>query len=91
MNEKLLTLGINALINAPQLLRECGLLPNINFPTMGGLVFWNDIFSYRGWRIQQNSITQHMRVLDPEDTRRAWAFNEEALVDFFEKIVSANV
>ena len=90
LDEKLIIMGIEALIKAPQLLKNCGLLPNINFPTMGGLVFWNDVFSYEGWRIQQNGITQHYRILDPDDIRRAWAFNEDALADFFEKIVSAS-
>lgn len=90
MNEELLTLGIEALIKAPRLLKNCGLLPNINYPTLGGWFFWNDIVSYKGWRIQQNTITQHYRILDPTNFRRGWAFNEEALVDFFEKIVSAS-
>lgn len=47
-------------------------LPNIPFPTMGGQVFWNTTVEYHGWKLQQNMITQHARILDPNDVRRAW-------------------
>lgn len=47
-------------------------LPNIPFPTMGGKVFWDTLAQYKGWRLQQNEITKHCRILDPNDVRRAW-------------------
>ena len=47
-------------------------LPNIPMPTMGGEVFWNDIASYNGWRLQQNMITHHARILDSNNVRIAW-------------------
>lgn len=47
-------------------------MPNIPFPTMGGLVFWNTIASRNGYKLQQNMITQHARILDPDDVRIAW-------------------
>lgn len=47
-------------------------LPNIPMPTMGGTVFWNDIVEYGGWRLQQNMITHHARILTSDDTRIAW-------------------
>ena len=47
-------------------------LPNIPFPTMGGKVFWDTLAQYNGWRLQQNEITKHCRILDPNDVRRAW-------------------
>jgi len=47
-------------------------MPNINFPTMGGVCFWNDIYSVKGWRLQQNTLTQHYRILDPNNIRRAY-------------------
>ena len=87
----LMMLGLEALVSAPALLKDSGLLPNINFPTLGGAFFWNDIVECEGWRIQQNTITQHMRILDPEDVRRAWAYDEEALLNFFVKIVATDI
>lgn len=56
-------------------------MPNINFPTMGGQVFWNTLKDVNGWRIQQNTITQHYRILDPNNVRRAWGG-----IDAMEKI-----
>lgn len=50
---------------------ECS-MPNIPTPTMGGEVWWNDLAEYNGWRLQQNTLTQHARILDPDDVRRAW-------------------
>ena len=47
-------------------------MPNIPFPTMGGLVFWNNIAECKGYRLQQNMLTQHARILDPDDVRIAW-------------------
>lgn len=47
-------------------------MPNINFPTMGGETFWDDIANVNGWRLQRNKLTRHARILDPDDFRRAW-------------------
>ena len=47
-------------------------MPNIPTKTMGGEVFWNNIVECNGWRLQQNMITHHARILDDDDVRRAW-------------------
>lgn len=70
----------------PDLADELPMLPNINFPTMGGEVFWNDLAEANGWRVQKNNITGHCRMLDNEDVRRAWG-GEEAIMNFFQKIL----
>ncbi|MBQ9982007.1 MAG: hypothetical protein IJP18_05530 [Oscillospiraceae bacterium] len=46
--------------------------PNIPFPTFGGEVFWNTLSRCNGWRLQQNMITNHARIIDPNGFRRAW-------------------
>lgn len=46
--------------------------PNIKFPTMGGEVFWDDLDSRGGYRLQQNKVTGHCRILDDNDERVAW-------------------
>ena len=78
--------GLKILAVAPELISKFGLMPNINFPTMGGLLFWNDLAEEKGWRVQRNSLTGHCRILDSEDIRRAWG-SESAIMGFFEKIV----
>lgn len=55
-----------------QILDEELSLPNIPLPTMGGHIWWNDIISVNGWRMQQNYVTRHARILDKNDVRIAW-------------------
>lgn len=47
-------------------------LPNIPTPTMGGAVFWNTMCEANGWKMQQNMITKHARILNSSDVRIAW-------------------
>lgn len=51
----------------------------LNFPTatLGGMQFWSDELVFRGWRIQQNALTGHHRLLDADDFRRAWGTFEQ--------------
>lgn len=59
--------------------------PNIALPTLGGKQLWADTFIYAGWRIQQNVVTGHFRLLDNKDIRRAWG-DEAACREEFEKL-----
>jgi hypothetical protein len=45
---------------------------NIPFPTMGGEVFWEDLDCRGQYRLQQNKITKHCRILDYHNIRVAW-------------------
>ncbi len=47
-------------------------LPNVPFPTFGGKQFWTDHVWRNDWRIQQNEVTGHWRLIDPENYRQAW-------------------
>ena len=47
-------------------------LPNLPLRTLGAKQFWGDRFTCGGWRIQENVLTGHCRLLDPDDVRRAW-------------------
>jgi pimeloyl-ACP methyl ester carboxylesterase len=51
-------------------------LLNLDMKTLGGRQFWGDVHFFRGWRIQQNVLTGHYRLLDPDDVRRAWGTQE---------------
>lgn len=46
--------------------------PNLITPTLGGKQVWGDELFYGQWRIQRNSLTDHCRLLDPQDKRHAW-------------------
>lgn len=47
-------------------------LPNIPLPTMGGETFWTTFAECNGWKLQQNMITKHARILDQNSVRIAW-------------------
>lgn len=49
---------------------------NVPTKTLGGGQFWGDVRFFRGWRIQQNVLTRHFRLLDPGNVRRAWGGRE---------------
>src|SRR5690349_18171564 len=57
---------------------------NLPLPTLGGEQFWSDELVYQGWRIQQNVLTQHYRLLDPLDIRRAWGTDAQCRAAFEE-------
>jgi len=45
---------------------------NLPTKTLGGRQFWGDVLYFRGWRIQQNVLTRHYRLIGPDDVRHAW-------------------
>src|SRR5690606_32945939 len=47
-------------------------LPNIPSTTNGGQQFWADVRYHAGWRIQEQALTGHFRLLNPEYQRVAW-------------------
>ena len=53
--------------------------PNLNLPTktLGGQQFWGDVAHFHGWRIQQNALTEHFRLVDGDDVRHAWGTREQ--------------
>ncbi len=52
-------------------------------PTMGGHVWWRTVRAENGWRIQQNIISQHYRILDAGDGRLFSSFSLEEIEDFW--------
>ena len=64
-------------------------MPNINFPTMGGEVMWNNLAVYKGWKIQQNTITHHCRIHDPQNVRIAWG-GLAAMDKIFKRLAESN-
>ena len=49
----------------------------IDAKTFGGRQFWGDVQFFQGYRIQQNVLTKHYRLLDPGDVRRSWGTFED--------------
>ena len=57
------------------------------FSTGGGKVWWENAAEYNGWRVQKHHITQHFRVLNPENIRIAWGI-EKDIVKAFEDMIN---
>ncbi len=53
---------------------------NLAVRTLGGKQFWADELVYCGWRIQENVVTGHFRLLDPKYVRAAWGTYEACRV-----------
>ncbi len=53
---------------------------DVSYPkTMGGKVWWRDIEEHGGYRVQQNLLSQHYRLLDPADGRMVSSFDLEVI------------
>ncbi len=50
---------------------------NVPFKTYGGTQFWTDHQHTHGYRIQSNWMTNHWRLLDASDVRRAWGTRQQ--------------
>lgn len=67
-------------------LREYGnrFAPNVQLPTLGGNVFYDNIFEVDGWRLQQQrtvGMQVHYRFLDANNVRVAWVLQPQQLLD----------
>lgn len=49
--------------------------------TMGGKVWWREILKKKGYRIQQNLISGHFRLLDRENRRLMASFEMERVLN----------
>lgn len=47
--------------------------------TAGGLQFWGDVHFFHGYRIQQNILTRHYRLLDYDNNRKEFGSLESCL------------
>jgi hypothetical protein len=57
---------------------------NTNFPkTLGGKLWWRQIKEVNGYKIQQNVLSQHYRILDKEDRRICHSFELDEIEERF--------
>jgi DNA-binding XRE family transcriptional regulator len=58
-----------------------------NLPkTMGGKIWWRDISAKEGYKIQQNVISQHYRVITADDRRVCSSFDESYILARFSEL-----
>lgn len=56
--------------------------------TMGGYVWWKELISEGGYRLQQNVVSKHYRILDNENGRIISSFDYEEVLLHFKEISS---
>lgn len=81
MNNTLITTALQKIVENPSLLR----MPNIPFYVMDAGIFWNTIARRGEYKLEQNTITQHCRIIDGNKIRRAWG-SETEMERLLEKI-----
>ncbi|MGE7998698.1 helix-turn-helix domain-containing protein [Lysinibacillus sp. NPDC093190] len=54
--------------------------------TMGGYIWWKNLSEYNGYRLQQNVISQHFRILDTENYRLLSTFDESIVQQVWENL-----
>ena len=72
-----ITIILSLLTAATLFAQEESLNPNLPTKTLGGQQFWGDVVHFHGWRIQQNALTEHFRLIDGDDVRHAWGTREQ--------------
>lgn len=56
--------------------------------TLGGKMFWNEIAKKGKFRVQQNMISQHFRILDDSEYRWYSTFEEEDVMNRFHELTN---
>lgn len=54
--------------------------------TMGGYIWWKNIAEHEGYRLQQNAISHHFRILDTNNYRLLSSFEENIANEAWAKI-----
>lgn len=63
-------------------------LPNIPCQTLGGKYLWETLSYSNGWKLQQNILTRHYRILDPANIRQSWNVDEEQIRLVFQALTN---
>ena len=58
--------------------------------TMGGKVWWSEVRKAGRYRLQQNVISQHYRIIDENNYRWFSAFDEQEAIKQLQKLSSKN-
>ena len=85
LKEKLIRVALENIAKNPEKLK----MPNIPLPVMDAGVFWNTIGEGGGYKLEQNMITQHCRILDRSGIRRGWG-SEAAMERLMRQMAGCN-
>ncbi|MEL3961497.1 helix-turn-helix transcriptional regulator [Lysinibacillus endophyticus] len=55
--------------------------------TFGGVIWWKNLYKYRGFKLQQNLLSKHYRILDDENYRLLSTFDQKVAKEKWEDII----
>ena len=55
--------------------------------TLGGKIWWKNIREEKGYRLQQNIISSHYRILDSQDGRIISSLHKSVIMPIFENLI----
>ena len=61
----------------------------VGFPTMGGRIWWRDLEKDGTFKLQQNVVSQHYRILDQADRRVYSTFDKEDVFNEWTQLLDA--
>ena len=81
---------VDNIIRTQDVIRICHMIqlgdcPNVETKTMNKKKMWTVIAQKDGWELQKNKITNHVRILDPNNIRKAWG-NLSVMRDKFQRL-----
>lgn len=68
---------------------NAGPLPTFEMKVMRRGIFWRTVAAYRGWSVERNVITQHHRLVDPNNYRRSWG-GSKAMLGLLQQVIKAS-
>ena len=54
--------------------------------TLGGHVWWRNIKQNERYKLQQNILSKHYRIIDEQDYRLISTFDEDSIIEFWDNI-----
>jgi len=55
-------------------------------PTLGGKIWWNTILDKQGYKLQQNIVSMHFRILNPQDQRVLATFHKDVVLKCWKEL-----
>ena len=77
-------LGGDALDVIELLAHDIDILPQEK--TLGGHVWWRNIKQNERYKLQQNILSKHYRIIDEQDYRLISTFDEDSIIEFWDNI-----
>lgn len=62
-----------------------------HMPTLGGRIWWKDIETNRDYRVQQNIISNHYRILSKHHRRICYSFDLEYINNRFKELTDSRL